>query len=118
MKGAPWSCDEIQHLPLGARKEPPPYLRGNLLRSFAREHPTPGPWQHLKTGALEHLRPEYQRALAEKGICRRRAVGGRVFGRDVEKLLEKVDHLPADFALRRWAVAAFSILAMLDCFAL
>ena len=27
-----------------------------------------GPWQHLKTGVLEHLRPEYQRALAERGF--------------------------------------------------
>jgi hypothetical protein len=26
------------------------------------------PWQHLKSGEFKHLRPEYQRALSERGF--------------------------------------------------
>jgi hypothetical protein len=27
-----------------------------------------GPWQHLKTGEFENLRPEFQKALSERGF--------------------------------------------------
>jgi hypothetical protein len=27
-----------------------------------------GPWLHLTTGEFEHLRPEYQKALSERGF--------------------------------------------------
>ena len=42
-------------------------LRSTLLcHHLHAEHE--GPWQHLKTGEFQNLRPEFQKALSERGF--------------------------------------------------